>query len=129
MSEIRANTISDAAGTGPVTLTKQSAAKALWFYEQATPAVISSFNVSSITDVSTGRFTVNWTSAFNSANYTVPSSAGFNGAGGGTILANVIGPTYSLTPYTASSGTFDSVNTGGAGSDSRSNGSAFGDLA
>ncbi len=42
MSEIRATTISDAAGTGPITLTKQSAAKAWVSYNNntATPFAV-----------------------------------------------------------------------------------------
>ena len=70
MSEIRANTISDAAGTGPVTLTGQYAAKA-WvnFNGQGTVAIRESGNVSSITDNNTGDYTVNFTTAMADANY------------------------------------------------------------
>jgi hypothetical protein len=66
MSEIRATTISDLAGTGPATLTGQSAAKAWLQYLQAAPVVSASFGVSSVTDNSTGNFTVNYTNAFSS---------------------------------------------------------------
>lgn len=68
MSEIRATTISDLAGTGPATLTKQSAAKA-WvnFNGQGTIAARDSFNVASLTDNGTGNYTVNIASAFASA--------------------------------------------------------------
>ena len=76
MSEIRATTISDAAGTGPITLTKQSAAKAWLFYNGNGSAVRDSFNVSSVTDNGTGDFTKNMTSAFASANYTAVGSSG-----------------------------------------------------
>ena len=62
MSDIRANTISDAAGTGPITLTKQSAAKA-WVYEQSGTVLVESFNISSITDNATGEYGHNLTSA------------------------------------------------------------------
>lgn len=77
MSEIRANTISDAAGTGPVTLTKQSAAKA-WvnFNGTGTIAARDSFNVSSLTDNGTGNYTVNFTNAFGAGDYSAVSSAG-----------------------------------------------------
>jgi hypothetical protein len=69
MSEIRANTISDAAGTGPVTLTGQYAAKAWASWNMAgTPAFRSSGNVSSITDNGTGDQTLNFTSALADAN-------------------------------------------------------------
>ena len=72
MSEIRANTISDAAGTGPVTLTGQAASKH-WvrFNGTGTPAVVESLNTSSITDRNTGLFTVNLTSAMSNANYSL----------------------------------------------------------
>ena len=70
MSEIRANTVSDAAGTGPVTLTKQSAAKA-WvnFNGTGTVAVRDSFNVASLTDGGTGAYTVGFTNNFSSADH------------------------------------------------------------
>ena len=70
MSEIRANTISDAAGTGPATLTKQSAAKA-WanWNGTGTVAIRDSFNVSSLTDRAAGAQSANLTSAFAAADY------------------------------------------------------------
>ena len=71
MSEIRATTISDAAGTGPITLTKQSAAKALAkFNGQSSPLSLdSSQNVSSLTDTATGRPQVNFTTSFSNSNF------------------------------------------------------------
>ena len=77
MSEIRATTISDAAGTGPITLTGQYAAKA-WinFNSTGTPAARESANISSLTDVATGRFTLNFTDAMTDANYAVVGSGG-----------------------------------------------------
>ena len=70
MSEIRATTISDLAGTGPATLTGQYAAKA-WvnFNGQGTVAIRASGNVSSITDNWTGNYTVNFTTAFSDTSY------------------------------------------------------------
>ena len=72
MSEIRAATVSDLAGTGPVTLTGQYAAKA-WvnFNGTGTVAIRGSGNVSSITDNGTGDYTVNFTTAMPDANYAV----------------------------------------------------------
>ena len=63
MSEIRANIISDAAGTGPVTLTKQSAAKA-WLNAESTGTINTSFNISSGTYHGTGDYSYALTSAF-----------------------------------------------------------------
>lgn len=70
MSELRANTISDAAGTGPVTLTGQYAAKA-WvnFDGTGTVAIRQSGNVASITDNGTGDYSVNFTAALTDADY------------------------------------------------------------
>ena len=68
MSEIRANTVSDAAGTGPVTLTAQSAAKA-WSEFTTTASVINSFNVSSMSDNGVGTFQTNLTNSMASAAY------------------------------------------------------------
>ena len=64
MSEIRVTTISDTAGTGPVELTKQIAPK-VFVCASSSFTISNSFNVSSITDQSTGRPTVNLTSAMS----------------------------------------------------------------
>ena len=72
MSEIRATTISDLAGTGPATLTKQSAAKA-WvnFNGTGTVAIRDSFNVASLTDNGTGNYVLTFTNATANSNYSV----------------------------------------------------------
>jgi len=78
LSEIRATTISDAAGTGPIALTGQSAAKAWVNFSSnggGTASIRSSFNVSSITDDATGQHTATLTSSMSSANHT-PSLSG-----------------------------------------------------
>ena len=75
MSEIRANTVSDAAGTGPVTLTKQSAAKAWATVNMSGTAAISdSFNFTSLTDNGTGDYTATFTSAMANGNYAANAS-------------------------------------------------------
>ena len=68
-SVLNVDTIVDAAGTGPVTLTKQSAAKAWFNFNQDGPAVDNSLNVSSITDVGTGIFDPQWANSFSNADY------------------------------------------------------------
>jgi len=75
MSEIRATTISDLAGTGPATLTGQYAAKA-WvdFTQVGTQSINDSFNVSSITDVDVGRTTPTLTNAMAGIYYHVDFS-------------------------------------------------------
>ena len=77
MSDIRAGTISDAAGTGPITLTKQSAAKA-WvnFNGTGTAAIRESFNVGSITDNGIGDYTANMSSNMSDSNYSASFTTG-----------------------------------------------------
>ena len=77
MSEIRANTISDAAGTGAATLTGQFAAKA-WvnFNGTSTVSIRDSGNVSSITDNGTGDYNVNFSNSFPDSNYATQATAG-----------------------------------------------------
>ena len=79
MSNIRAGTISGVNGTDPVTLTKQSAAKA-WvnFNGTGTIAIRDSYNVSSLTDAATGDYLSNFSSNMASNNY--PSSVNTGGA-------------------------------------------------
>ena len=86
MSELRVTTVSDTAGTGPVTLTKQHAAK-MWvnFTGITTTATRDSFNVSSLTDGGTGNTTVNLTNNMGNANY---SGYYFTNASSGTAASN-----------------------------------------
>lgn len=89
MSEIRATTISDAAGTGPIALTGQSAAKA-WvnFNGTGTVSVRGSFNVSTLTDDATGKYTASYTNSMSDGNYVI-TTATVDGAttqrGGNTL--------------------------------------------
>ena len=76
MSTLRANTVANAAGTGPVTLTGQWAAKAILRYDQNTPAVDRAENVTSVTDDAAGAFTINLTNSFDAADYSVVGSCG-----------------------------------------------------
>ena len=100
MSEIRATTISDAAGTGPITLTGQSAAKA-WvnFYGTGTAVINDSLNASSLYDNATGQFLVNFSSSFANTSYSVTSGQG-NTIGGFNTGYD------SVTPYDASAHIF-----------------------
>jgi hypothetical protein len=76
LSEIRANTISDAAGTGPIDLHKQSAAKAWINFSGTTATIRDSFNTSSLTDNGVGDYTVNFTNAMGNANYAAAHAGG-----------------------------------------------------
>ena len=75
MSEIRATTISDETGNGPIALTKQKGVKA-YSNTSGASAVNESFNVSSTADsATTGRTDINLTSAMSSSNYVVNSTS------------------------------------------------------
>jgi len=83
LSEIRATTISNAAGTGPVTLTKQSAAKAYVTFNGVNltadadlTGVDQSFNISSVVDITVGRGTVGLTNAMSDSYHCCTASAG-----------------------------------------------------
>ena len=78
MSELRANTISDAAGTGPVTLTGQKAAKAhVHMVNNASEfSQTNDYNMSSFTDNTNGDTSASFTNAFENASYMDFSGAG-----------------------------------------------------
>ena len=86
MSDIRANTISDAAGTGPIALTGQSAAKA-WVNFNGTGAIATrdSQGVSGLVDNGTGDYTVNFSSSFSAVDYT-----GTTGVSWDTVTSGVL---------------------------------------
>jgi hypothetical protein len=75
MSEIRATTISDTAGTGPITLTKQHAAK-VFERHNSSHTINNSFGVSSIIDNGAGDTTVTYSNAFSAATQCLTASAG-----------------------------------------------------
>ena len=69
-SVLNVDTIADKAGTGPVALTKQEAAKA-WINlnGNGTIAARDSLNISGLTDHGTGEYTVAFSSSFADANF------------------------------------------------------------
>jgi len=73
MSEIRATTISDAAGTGPITLTKQSAAKAWINFDGDNISIRDSLNAASIVDEGTGVTRINFSNAMANDDYAIQS--------------------------------------------------------
>ena len=80
MSNIRAGTISGVNGTDPVTLIKQSAAKA-FNHLNSDLSVANSLNISSCTDdggTAPNTWTMNMTSAMSGTNYVVVSTADDN---------------------------------------------------
>ena len=72
MSEIRATTISDETGNGPIALTKQHAAKA-WvnFNGGASFGLRDDFNISTAVDNGTGDYTLNFSNALANSNFSV----------------------------------------------------------
>ena len=69
-SVLNVDTIADKAGTGPVGLTKQEAAKMYANFEMdSTQAITKSFNSASITDNGTGDTTISMTNSMGDANY------------------------------------------------------------
>ena len=79
MSTLKADTIQSTGG-GAATLTKQEAAKAyaVTGYSSSTPLTTKLFNITSISDTASGVMTFNFTSSFDSANYTRIGTAGIN---------------------------------------------------
>jgi hypothetical protein len=81
MSELRADTITASDGTSPVTLTKQSAAKA-WYSidgDAGTPVFFDSFNCASVADGGTGLPTINFTNNMNNNDFAVGALSGQSG--------------------------------------------------
>jgi hypothetical protein len=76
-SVLNVDTLVAANGTDPVTLTKQSAAKA-WvkFTNVTTSSINASFNISSLDDDGTGDFGINFTNSMSGAEYSAPASSG-----------------------------------------------------
>jgi len=80
MSTLKADTLVAADGTSPVTLTKQSAAKA-WAEidgDAATVVAFDSFNASSFDDDGTGLYTFHLSSSMSDANYCMATNAARN---------------------------------------------------
>ena len=77
MSELRADTITASDGSSPVTLTKQSAAKA-WASidaEATDHPTLDAFNIASTADITTGVTKITFTNGFSNSFYAV-SGAG-----------------------------------------------------
>lgn len=87
-----------------------------WVYYKgtATVGVQGSFNVSSVTYVSTGVYTINMTTALSSATYAVTTGVSGNGSSGSILIVDDPSTsTYSTTQFTVRS----RGNTGGTSVD------------
>ena len=80
-SVLNVDTIADKAGTGPVGLTKQSAAKHFVIYDctDASRAIQNSLNCSSLSDLATGQTSVSYTNNFSNVHYTHGGAAAWDG--------------------------------------------------
>ena len=80
-SVLNVDTIADKAGTGPVALTKQSAAKAWINYKMnSSSSIYGSFNFASLTDNGTGDATVTVTNNLSNANFAQVDGTGDEGS-------------------------------------------------
>ena len=77
-SVLNVDTIADKAGTGPVTLTKQHAAK-VWCNLSNGTTINDSFNTSSVDDNGTGSYETNLTSSMSSNDYARNALGGTGG--------------------------------------------------
>lgn len=103
MSTLKVDTLSNTAGTESTSIENaiNGSAKA-WvnFNGTGTVAIRADYNVTSITDVGQGSYTVNFTTAMPDANYTRCVTAGGNAT---TTASNVQSP-YNSTPTTTALG-------------------------
>jgi hypothetical protein len=83
MSTVHCNTVQTSSG-GPVTLTKQSAAKFFIDVSQDFSTIQASLNISSLDDDGTGDGGLNYTNNFSSANYAPSISTDDRGASSGS---------------------------------------------
>jgi len=81
-SELRVNTLKDAAGANSVALSTvaNGSAKAWSQQDGATAVANDSFNVASITDEGTGDASFTYTSAMNNDNYSLVATTGYKAA-------------------------------------------------
>lgn len=104
MSTIRTDNLSNSAGTSTVTMNTvvNGTAKA-WvnFNGTGTVAIRSSFNVSSITDIGTGQYRVNFTTAMADVNYAMSGFANSFSDGTGDLAGLVTGYSTLNAPTTA----------------------------
>ena len=75
-SVLNVDTIADKAGSGPVGLTKQSAAKFFADTSADGGTINKSFNLSSLGDTAAGQQTMNYSSSFDGAAYSFLASQG-----------------------------------------------------
>ena len=125
MSEIKVDTLTGKTTAKTVTVTvgasatqslEQGLAKAWLNYNQSTPVIDDSFNITSVADNSAGNFTPTITNVFSNAHFTLPS------------ISTAMHIQQSGTP-TTSTYTLQGKNQSGSATDGEHSGSIHGDLA
>jgi hypothetical protein len=97
--KITVGTIQDTDGnTVASTYVTNGVAKAWVKYNQSTPGVDNSLNVSSVTDNATAKYTINYTSNWANINYTNTTGGSYNGSDG--TGSSAFGPRHQ-TPTTS----------------------------
>jgi len=120
-SVLNVDTIADKAGSGPVALTKQVAAKMQYGISGSDAAIRQSLNVSSTTDDGTGDYDITVTSAFSNQ---MDDSGLALVTGGGESYGRYAGSSTTTTVLS-----IRAHDNGGSAVDRECNGAAFGDLA
>ena len=110
-------------GGAATTSLRQGLAKSWLQYNQVTPAITDSFNISTVTDTTAGDYTPNYTNAMSGLTYAVPSA-------GGMLNQDASGRISETNPTNTSSYQVTTTNSAGTKADHTGNScSTFGDLA
>ena len=133
MSTIKVDTLVANDGTSPVTLTKQSAAKAYVQFDgdAGTPVANKSLNHSSIVDEGTGGYSLIVTNAFDGVDYGVVLTGGRTGAANGGGDMSLATATTAPTSTTTRISSYRNVNSSAESANDVSNITEvrYGDLA
>ena len=127
-SVLNVDSIAAKDGTSPVELTKQSAAKAWINFDGTTTNIRGSFNVSSQTDVSSGRDQITFTNVMSDAGYSIGYIVGSTGAGSTTAATNRLAVLLTTTVYDLNT-VYASGGTTGLGNYEQMLSNVVGDLA
>ena len=106
MSTVKVDTLVASDGTSPVTLTKQSAAKAWGKFSTGFTSVLDSLNISSLDDDGTGNGGANFSSAFANANYSTAQNLVWP-IGTGYQVRTVAGDSQATSSFEFSTGYVD----------------------
>ena len=124
-SQLNVDTIADKAGSGPVGLTKQHAAK-VWVNYTSSTTIRDSFGISNLVDDGTGDYTANFSVTFANDDFAV-TTGGANGSASATAYCLSI---FDYSTTSVEMQTFSVVASSVARADrSLNNLSAHGDLA